>query len=254
MPTPTNALEVDYTADVNDNLEFFAKVVNQLGSCQTSKRDLFMLTDWMAARMVRLGWLQELDKGNIPNFDNLTGTLKAPEFDPNRDYSLPWQSGMTGIATNPKLTGGKPDPSKPNAAYWKKLLRPGTPVGRLFYAASTFVCTPNSLSQEVGLALGAQAGEARIRAVIWMGLSNQHGHLVLACGNKSELATGYSTIYGDAVGGFAPIKDVPKTLVWELASWRNAQAVARGETPPIPEAIDRQILSRLSGELAQRAA
>ncbi|MCW2841428.1 MAG: synthase [Aeromicrobium sp.] len=77
--------------------------------------------------------------------------------------------------------------------------------------------------------------QARIRAVIWMGLSNQHGHLVLACGNKSELATGYSTIYGDAVGGYAPIKDVPKTLVWELATWRNAWAAERGETPPIPE-------------------
>ena len=77
--------------------------------------------------------------------------------------------------------------------------------------------------------------QARTRAVIWMGLSNQHGHLVLACGNKSELATGYSTIYGDAVGGYAPIKDVPKTLVWELSRWRNQVAVERGETPPIPE-------------------
>jgi NAD+ synthase (glutamine-hydrolysing) len=82
--------------------------------------------------------------------------------------------------------------------------------------------------------------QARIRAVIWMGLSNQHGHLVLACGNKSELATGYSTIYGDAVGGFAPIKDVPKTLVWQLSRWRNAQAEARDEVPPIPvEIIDK---------------
>ena len=78
--------------------------------------------------------------------------------------------------------------------------------------------------------------QARIRAVIWMGLSNQHGHLVLACGNKSELAVGYSTMYGDAVGGFAPLKDVPKTSVWALAKWRNADAEARGETPPIPEA------------------
>ncbi len=76
--------------------------------------------------------------------------------------------------------------------------------------------------------------QARIRAVIWMGLSNQENHLVLACGNKSELATGYSTIYGDAVGGYAPIKDVPKTLVWQLATWRNEFAVQRGETPPIP--------------------
>jgi NAD+ synthase (glutamine-hydrolysing) len=77
--------------------------------------------------------------------------------------------------------------------------------------------------------------QARCRGVTLMGLSNQHGHLVLATGNKTELAVGYSTIYGDAVGGFAPIKDVPKTLVWELARWRNAVAVERGETPPIPE-------------------
>jgi NAD+ synthase (glutamine-hydrolysing) len=76
--------------------------------------------------------------------------------------------------------------------------------------------------------------QARVRGVVLMGLSNQEGHLVLATGNKSELAVGYSTIYGDAVGGYAPIKDVPKTLVWELARWRNAEAERRGEQPPIP--------------------
>jgi NAD+ synthase (glutamine-hydrolysing) len=83
--------------------------------------------------------------------------------------------------------------------------------------------------------LAAENLQARIRGMIWMSLSNEEGHLVLANGNKSELAVGYSTIYGDAVGGFAPIKDVPKTLVWELARWRNEQAAARGQTPPIPE-------------------
>jgi NAD+ synthase (glutamine-hydrolysing) len=77
--------------------------------------------------------------------------------------------------------------------------------------------------------------QARVRAVIWTALANQHHHIVLACGNKSECAVGYSTVYGDAVGGFAPLRDVPKTLVWELARWRNAEAVRRGETPPIPE-------------------
>jgi NAD+ synthase (glutamine-hydrolysing) len=76
--------------------------------------------------------------------------------------------------------------------------------------------------------------QARVRGTTLMALSNAEGHLVLATGNKSELAVGYSTIYGDAVGGFAPIKDVPKTLVWELARWRNAQAESRGEVPPIP--------------------
>ncbi|WP_028922718.1 NAD+ synthase [Pseudonocardia acaciae] len=77
--------------------------------------------------------------------------------------------------------------------------------------------------------------QARCRGVTLMALSNAHGHLVLATGNKSELAVGYSTMYGDAVGGFAPIKDVPKTLVWRLAEWRNEEAEKRGETPPIPE-------------------
>jgi len=77
--------------------------------------------------------------------------------------------------------------------------------------------------------------QARIRGIILMGLSNLNGHLVLTTGNKTELSVGYSTIYGDSAGGFAPIKDVPKMLVWELARWRNAQAVARDETPPIPE-------------------
>jgi NAD+ synthase (glutamine-hydrolysing) len=77
--------------------------------------------------------------------------------------------------------------------------------------------------------------QARVRGVILMALSNEYGHLVLTTGNKSELAVGYSTLYGDSVGGFNPIKDVPKTLVWRLAEWRNAEAVRRGETPPIPE-------------------
>ncbi|NEE01720.1 NAD+ synthase [Phytoactinopolyspora halotolerans] len=77
--------------------------------------------------------------------------------------------------------------------------------------------------------------QARVRGMALMGLSNQEGHLVLATGNKSELAVGYSTIYGDAVGGYAPLKDVPKTLVWELARWRNAVAVERDQQPPIPE-------------------
>jgi NAD+ synthase (glutamine-hydrolysing) len=82
--------------------------------------------------------------------------------------------------------------------------------------------------------LAAENVQARIRGTTLMALSNAEGHLVLATGNKSELAVGYSTIYGDAVGGFAPIKDVPKTLVWRLAQWRNAQAEARGELAPIP--------------------
>jgi NAD+ synthase (glutamine-hydrolysing) len=82
--------------------------------------------------------------------------------------------------------------------------------------------------------VAAENVQARIRGMIWMAESNAHGHLALTNGNKTEISVGYSTIYGDAAGGFAPIKDVPKTLVWELARWRNEFAVSRGDTPPIP--------------------
>jgi NAD+ synthase (glutamine-hydrolysing) len=95
--------------------------------------------------------------------------------------------------------------------------------------------------------LAAENLQARIRGMILMSLSNADGHLVLTTGNKSELATGYSTLYGDSAGGFAPIKDVPKTLVWDLARWRNSQAESRGETPPIP---DNSITKPPSAELS----
>ncbi|WP_426561057.1 NAD+ synthase [Angustibacter sp. McL0619] len=84
--------------------------------------------------------------------------------------------------------------------------------------------------------LAAENLQARARGVLIMALSNSEGHLVLATSNKSELAVGYSTLYGDSVGGFAPLKDVPKTLVWQLARWRNAEAERLGQVPPIPEA------------------
>jgi len=83
--------------------------------------------------------------------------------------------------------------------------------------------------------LAAENLQARIRAVILMAKSNTEGHLLLSTGNKTELAVGYSTIYGDAAGGYAPIKDVQKTLVWELAKYRNELAAQQGHTPPIPE-------------------
>jgi NAD+ synthase (glutamine-hydrolysing) len=92
-----------------------------------------------------------------------------------------------------------------------------------------------SFISNLGLAgLAEENVQARVRGTTLMGLSNQEGHLVLATGNKSELAVGYSTLYGDAVGGFAPIKDLYKTQVWDLARWRNQQAINEGQTPPIP--------------------
>ncbi len=101
----TSGIKVDYVTDVNDNSEFFGVVRNQLADCKPTGRDIMTLTDWMAARMVNLGWLQKLDRSKIPNVDaNLVSTLKSPNWDKNRDYSVPWQSGLTGIAYNAKLT------------------------------------------------------------------------------------------------------------------------------------------------------
>ncbi|MEV4169013.1 NAD+ synthase [Nonomuraea sp. NPDC049709] len=97
----------------------------------------------------------------------------------------------------------------------------------------------DAFEKEIELSgLAAENLQARVRGMILMGLSNEHGHLVLTTGNKSELATGYSTLYGDSAGGFAPIKDVPKTMVWELSRWRNAHSdpgfLLQAERP-IPE-------------------
>lgn len=90
----------------------------------------------------------------------------------------------------------------------------------------------SAFEKEIDLnGLAAENLQARVRGMLLMSLSNEEGHLVLTTGNKSELATGYSTLYGDSAGGYAPIKDVPKSMVWKLSEWRNTQP----GTPPIPE-------------------
>ena len=102
----STGIAVSYVADVNDNVEFYAKVRNQLSACQPTGRDLFMVTDWMAARMIDAGWIQKLDKANVPNLDaHLLSSLQGVGWDPKREYSAPWQAGFTGIAYNKSLVG-----------------------------------------------------------------------------------------------------------------------------------------------------
>ncbi len=99
-------ITVDYrNGDVNDNESFFAKVSPQLQSCKSTGRDIFVVTDWMAARMIDLGWIQQLDHANMPNVKaNIIDFLASPQWDPERRYSVPWQTGMTGICYNEELT------------------------------------------------------------------------------------------------------------------------------------------------------
>ncbi|MEU1241467.1 spermidine/putrescine ABC transporter substrate-binding protein [Micromonospora parva] len=98
-------IQVTYTEDINDNNEFFGKVQNQLAACQSTDRDIIVLTDWMAARMIRLGWIQKLDPANIPNVQaNLLPSLLNRPFDTENRISIPWQSGLAGLAYNGNVT------------------------------------------------------------------------------------------------------------------------------------------------------
>jgi spermidine/putrescine transport system substrate-binding protein len=99
-------IDVSYTDDISDNSEFFAKVRNQMGSCAPIGRDIIIMTDWMAARMIGLGWIQPLDPNTITNVrKNLIPALQNRAWDPNLKYHAPWQSGLTAIAYNAKETG-----------------------------------------------------------------------------------------------------------------------------------------------------
>ncbi|MFI5485791.1 extracellular solute-binding protein [Micromonospora echinaurantiaca] len=100
-----SGIAVTYTEDVNDNNEFFGKVQNQLAACQATERDIMVLTDWMAARMIRLGWIQKLDRSKLPNVEaNLLPSLRGRSFDKDNQLAIPWQSGLAGLAYNGKVT------------------------------------------------------------------------------------------------------------------------------------------------------
>ncbi|WP_055493438.1 spermidine/putrescine ABC transporter substrate-binding protein [Streptomyces sp. TP-A0356] len=100
-------IQVKYTEDINDNNEFFGKVKPQLAAGQDTGRDIIVLTDWLAARVIRLGWAQKLDPANLPHaFANLSDQFRAPDWDPGRAYSYPWQGVSTVIAYNKKALNG----------------------------------------------------------------------------------------------------------------------------------------------------
>src|SRR5688572_21390424 len=97
-------IKVEYIEDVNDNAEFFGKLQPQLEQGESGGRSIFVVTDWMAKQMYDLGYLQEIDYADLPNVEaNLRDNLREPDFDPERKFSVPWQSGMTGLLVNKKL-------------------------------------------------------------------------------------------------------------------------------------------------------
>ncbi|MGV9966854.1 polyamine ABC transporter substrate-binding protein [Streptomyces olivaceus] len=105
--TERTGVEVTYTEDINDNSEFFGKIQPQLAAGQETGRDIVVLTDWLAARLIRLGWVQKLDPANLPHaFANLSPQFRTPDWDPGRAYSYPWQGISAVIAYNKKALDG----------------------------------------------------------------------------------------------------------------------------------------------------
>ncbi|MDX3712911.1 spermidine/putrescine ABC transporter substrate-binding protein [Streptomyces europaeiscabiei] len=99
-------ITVDYVEEINDNDEFFGKISPALMNHQRTGRDLVVISDWMCARFVRLGWVQEMDRAGQPNVtEYLDPQLRSPAFDPGRRFTVPWQSGITGIAYNRRTVG-----------------------------------------------------------------------------------------------------------------------------------------------------
>jgi spermidine/putrescine transport system substrate-binding protein len=105
--TKETGVKVNYLEDINSNEEFFGEIQAPLSRGQSIDRDIIVPTAWMAARLLNLGYLQKLDKSAIPNMANLEDSLKSPAWDPNRDYSLPWQTYITGLGYDPKKVGGE---------------------------------------------------------------------------------------------------------------------------------------------------
>ncbi|MFG2976682.1 spermidine/putrescine ABC transporter substrate-binding protein [Streptomyces sp. NPDC048331] len=106
--TKRTGIKVKYTEDINDNVEFFGKIRPQLAAGQDTGRDLIVVTDWLAARIIRLGWAQKLDPAHLPHaYANLIPQFRTPDWDPGRSYSYPWTGIDTVIAYNEKATGGK---------------------------------------------------------------------------------------------------------------------------------------------------
>ncbi|MFE7354909.1 spermidine/putrescine ABC transporter substrate-binding protein [Streptomyces sp. NPDC057543] len=106
--TKRTGIKVKYTEDINDNVEFFGKIKPQLAAGQDTGRDIICVTDWLAARIVRLGWAQRLDPSNLPHaYANLSAQFRSPDWDPGRAHSYPWAGIPTVIAYNSKATGGR---------------------------------------------------------------------------------------------------------------------------------------------------
>jgi spermidine/putrescine transport system substrate-binding protein len=174
---------VRYVEEINDNFEFFGKVRQQLAQGENIGRDLVTLTDFMAARWVRDGYVEPIDKRNVPNMKNLVSNLKSINYDPHRDYTLPWQSGGTGIGYNPKKTG-------------RRLESVNDLFDPAFKGRVTFLSEPYDAACLVLLGMGTDASTASVdeilKAIAKIGKAKNDGQIRRFTGNDytTDLAKG----------------------------------------------------------------
>ncbi len=198
--------EVKYVEEINDNNEFFGKVRQQYDRGDSGGRDMHVVTDWMAARMMRLGYVEKFDRSAMPNFEkNLIPSLKSPPFDPKRDFTAPWQSGLTGIIyrkdkvkSEPKTVDALFDPDYKGKVTMLTEMRDTVGV-----VAASMGADPEKASVDEYMAAIDKVGEA-----------SQSGQIRTFTGNEY-------------------IKDLPKGDSWVILGWSGDAVQLKADNPNI---------------------
>jgi len=198
--------EVKYVEEINDNNEFFGKVRQQYDRGDSGGRDMHVVTDWMAARMMRLGYVEKFDRSAMPNFEkNLIPSLKSPPFDPKRDFTAPWQSGLTGIIyrkdkvkSEPKTVDALFDPDYKGKVTMLTEMRDTVGV-----VAASMGADPEKASVDEFMAAIDKVGEA-----------SQSGQIRTFTGNEY-------------------IKDLPKGDSWVILGWSGDAVQLKADNPNI---------------------
>jgi len=198
--------EVKYVEEINDNNEFFGKVRQQYDRGDSGGRDMHVVTDWMAARMMRLGYVEKFDRSAMPNFEkNLIPSLKSPPFDPKRDFTAPWQSGLTGIIyrkdkvkSEPKTVDALFDPDYKGKVTMLTEMRDTVGV-----VAASMGADPEKASVDKFMAAIDKVGEA-----------SQSGQIRTFTGNEY-------------------IKDLPKGDSWVILGWSGDAVQLKADNPNI---------------------
>jgi spermidine/putrescine transport system substrate-binding protein len=239
---------VKYVEEINDMPEFFGKVRQQLQRGDSLNRDLVVLTDWMAARWIRGGWVEPKDKRNIPNEKNLQDNLKSPPFDPTRSYTLPWESGMTAIGYNPKKTG-------------RELTSINDLFDPKFKGKVTMLSDPRDTAGLVAIGMGKKMDSVTLddilAAIDKIDQANKKGQIRRFTGNDYtvDLAKGnvwVSVAYSGDISGLLPDNPDLKFVIPEEGAILWTDNMMMPQKPPHPYAAETMMNFAYQPEVAAK--